>query len=96
MKELPRVYVNPIEKEFRNVQTKTNAKEKLNKLDVRNLSMKIKDIFNSSNYIYKKKVKITLQNTQIEEVIVGKTKDYLLTYEGKKIRINDIYDIEYA
>ncbi len=94
MKDLPNVYVNPIDKDFDNFQVEYTAKNYNRNVDKRNLSMKIRDIFNSSNYIYKKKVNIIKNNESSEKIIVGKTQTHLLTIDGEKIKIIDILDIE--
>ncbi len=96
MKDLPNVYVNPIDKEFDNFQRECTTKNNNRNMDKRNLSMKIKDIFASSSYIYKKKVRIIKNSETLEKVIVGRVGNYLLTFEGEKIKISDILDIELA
>ncbi len=96
MKDLPRVYANPINKEFKNFkrEDKINEYEEKVSISPRNLSMKIKDIFNRSDYIYKKRVRIHTSLGTEEHMIIGKTVDYLLTMQGKKIKYTDILDIE--
>ncbi len=93
MKDLPRVYANPINKEFNNYQTHTKSKDMPLRSN-KNLSMKIKDIFNSRNYIYKKRVRITTENNVQEKTICGKTDRYLLTTTKEQIKLSDIIDIE--
>lgn len=94
MKDLPRVYVNPIEKEFKNFQSISNSNEMREKKDYKNLSMKLKDIFSSNNYVYKRNVRITTKDKVVEKTIVGKVNGYILTIDNQKIKISDIYDIE--
>lgn len=96
MKELPKVYVNPIDREIKNYQQVTDAISTRSSASPKNLSMKIKDIFNSPNYVYKKRVSITLKDKIVDKVIVGKTNGYLLTIENEKIKLSDIYDINLA
>ncbi len=96
MKELPKVYVNPLDKEFKNFQTTSETREYKKNIDKKNLSIKIKDIFNSNNYIYKKRVRITTENSTFEKYVVGRANGCLLTLDGERIKINDIYDIEIA
>lgn len=93
MKDLPRVYANPIDKELNNYQKETKLSNEFRSSE-KNLSMKIRDIFKSSNFIYKSRVRITTKEGQKEKVIVGKTENALLTMDGEKIKIIDIYDIE--
>ncbi len=92
MKDLPRVYVNKIDKEFKNFQRECNSKERTTSR--KNLSVKIREIFNSNEYIYKRKVYLTTSSGMREKTIVGKTNDCLLTLDGEKIRLNEIFDIE--
>ncbi len=94
MNDLPRVFVNPINKEFDNFQKECNSNKMIKKIDNRNLSMKIKDIFDSRSYIYRRKVLITTKDGIVEKTIVGKTNNALLTFNGEKIKINDIYNVE--
>lgn len=93
--ELPRVYVNPIDKKFDNVQSIYDGKvlDRSKESEV-SLSTKINNIFSSKDFVYKKRVRITTINGKEEKIIVGKTNDALLTLNGEKIKINDIYDIE--
>ncbi len=93
--ELPKVYVNPIDKKFDNVQSIYDGKvlDRSKESDV-SLSTKINNIFSSRDFVYKKRVRITTINGKEEKVIVGKTNDALLTLNGERIKINDIYDIE--
>lgn len=94
MNDLPRVYVNPIDKEFENFQKTSDANDRNVTRNPKNLSMKLKAIFSSNNYVYKKRVRLTLKDSVKEKVIVGKANGYLLTLDGEKIRLNEIYDIE--
>lgn len=93
--ELPKVYVNPIDKKFDNVQSIYDGKvlDRSKESNV-SLSTKINNIFSSRDFVYKKRVRITTINGKEEKVIVGKNNDALLTLNGERIKINDIYDIE--
>ena len=92
---LPKVYVNPIDKKFDNVQSIYDGKvlDRSKESNV-SLSTKINNIFSSRDFVYKKRVRITTINGKEEKVIVGKTNNALLTLNGERIKINDIYDIE--
>ncbi len=94
MKKLPRVYVNDIKKEFKNYQKECLTDKEKEFTTNKNLSMKIKDIFNSRNYIYRQKVRIKLINGTFEKTIVGKTNTNLLTLNGEKIKMTDIIDLD--
>lgn len=91
--ELPNVYQNPIDKDFNNVQEffKTDRSESISRVDI---IKKINSIFSSFNHVYKSRVRITLRDKVIEEDVVGKTDNSLLTLSGKTIKIDDIMDIE--
>lgn len=93
--KLPDVFPVPVEKKFNNVQEVFYGKDK-NELDRSNnlsIESKINRIFNSSDYIYKKKVTIVTNKGTINKTLVGKTDDYLLTMDNEKIKISDITDI---
>ena len=93
--ELPKVFANPIEKDFKNTQKIYEGDIKDRTLEKQiPLQQKINNIFFAKDFIYKKKVIITTIDGKKEKIIVGKTKDTLLTMNGEKIKINDIYDIE--
>ncbi|MBQ6686919.1 MAG: hypothetical protein IJN03_00155 [Bacilli bacterium] len=97
-KDLPGVFANPLNKDFKNVQEIYYSK---NDLTLRNSSVsidsiltKINRIFNSSHHVYKSKVKITTNNGILVKEIVGKSSGNLLTLDGEVIKIIDILDIE--
>ncbi len=59
-----------------------------------NVNKKLKNIFSSSNYIYKADVVIKLKDgSTISKNIVGKNKSHLITMTGELIPISDILDI---
>ncbi len=94
-KNLPKVYANPINKPLNNNKEYfySSNNETRKKLKV-NIPEKINEIFASKNHVYKSKVRITINNEEIETIIVGKTSNNLLTINGEKININSIEDIE--
>lgn len=93
-KNLPKVFASPIDKEIHNNKDIFySAKKDVRSLDV-NVPRKINEIFASSSHVYKSKVKIWLNSGTLESIIVGKTGNYLLDINGKKININEIIDIE--
>ena len=51
-------------------------------------------MFNSTSYIYKADVKITLKNGSISKRIVGRNSTHLITIDNELIPITDILDIE--
>lgn len=73
-----------------NIDKESETREE--KIDV---SKKIKEIFNSSDYIYKADVEIELKNgKKIIERIIGKNKKYLITIKNELIPIDNIVNIK--
>ena len=65
--------------------------KKYSDIDIRR---KINDLLLKSDFNYKVKVNIAYSNGESkEETIVFRNYDYLLTIEGKRIKIDDIVDI---
>ena len=94
-KELPKVYVNPIDHDLRNneeISFHSNIKPIIN--NEINISKKITEIFASSTHVYKSKVHIITDNDEFDTIIVGKTNNELLTLNGEKIAIDNIKNIE--
>lgn len=58
------------------------------------IDIKLNEIFKKTKYTYKINTKITLKDKVINEKIIAKTKEYLLTIKNEKIYIKDILDIE--
>ncbi len=95
MKDLPRVFVSKIDKEFHNTQDVFYGSDRMiNKESDISIVKKINNIFASPHHVYKSKVKITTKDGIIEKVIVGKTNTSLITFEGELIKIIDILNIE--
>lgn len=92
-KNLPKVYANPINKNLVNNKDVFYSEEERSFKTV-NVHEKINEIFASKSHVYKSKVRIKMENKNIDATIVGKTGDYLLTLDGAKININNIEDIE--
>lgn len=93
-KDLPRVFVNPINKEINNnldIYYKGRIKEVPKNIDI---TKKINQIFASTSHVYKSKVRITTENDTFETTIVGKSGSDLLSLNGERIHINNIQNIE--
>lgn len=93
-KDLPRVFVNPINKEINNnldIYYKGRIKEVPKNIDI---TKKINQIFASTSHVYKSKVKITTANDTFETTIVGKSGSDLLSLNGERIHIDSIQNIE--
>ena len=93
-KKLPSVFANKITKKINNNETcyvSNSGKIEFNKNDV---NKKINDIFNSSNYIYRANVLITLKSGEVTKKIIGKNNNALITIDNELIPIDDIIDIK--
>lgn len=97
MKKLPNLYTNTFDKKIDNSQEYITIKKK-NIEELKNsrqeINKKIDKIFKSTNYIYKIKVIIYLENETITETLIGKKGNYLITLDNKLINIDTIKDIE--
>lgn len=107
-KNLPKVFQNTIDKDLKNNESiyyslSKNDNVVINKnekndyeeiVNNSNIEKKINDIFKSSNYIYKAKVDIKTSNNTINTRIIGRNKEYIITFDNKKIPIKDIIDIK--
>lgn len=97
MKKLPDLYTNTFDKKIDNsldsitIKTRTDEETKQTRYEI---NKKIDNIFKSTNYIYKIKAKITLENDIITETLIGKKGNYLITIDNKLININTIKDIK--
>ncbi len=92
MNELPRVYENKIDKEINKNQTFFYGSERNSKkIDI---NKKIDSIFNSFNHVYKSNVRIITDSGVLDKVIVGKTRNSLITIDGELLDISIIDDIE--
>lgn len=96
-KNLPKVCAIPINKPITNnreYHISSVTENEIRKKPAENIPKKINEIFSSPNHVYKSRVRIIIDNNEVEEVIVGKTNNYLLTLSGEKININSIEQIE--
>ena len=95
MNNLPKVTAFEIKEKLNNSQERFyGSNDYINNEKPRNIMSKINDIFSDSNYVYKSNVRITLKDDTKDEVIIGRTKDELLTIKGDKIKIDNIIDIK--
>lgn len=60
----------------------------------KNINQKINEVFNSSNYIYKADVELTLKSGTVVKRIVGRNSSHLITIENELIPISDVIDIK--
>ena len=98
MKEIPKIYVNKINKINNNKEVyysyKDNKQEEIiipNEYDIQN---KLDEIFRSNDFIYKKKLFIKTKYGEGYYTVISKSYDYLLTIDGEKIYIQNILEIK--
>ena len=95
MKDLPKVFANSINKEFKNNREVYNSSLNENRvISHENIPQKINEIFASPHHVYKSRVYIKTKTGEIDAIIVGKTNNVLLTLKGDRINIDEILDIE--
>ena len=86
--KLPKVYVNKIDKNLNINQESTISSSKLSNID---LDIILDD---TNKYLFNHRYLITLKdNTTLEDSIISKKNDSVLTLEGRKIAINKIKNI---
>ena len=95
MKELPKIFHNNINKDFKNNSNVfySSERNKEENIDNRNVLQKINDIFSSPNYVYKANVEIVLKDKTVNKRIIGRNKNYIITMDNQLIPVNDIIDI---
>lgn len=97
MKDLPKVFQNNINKEFKNNNSVFYSRNSITEDEVKDsktILQKINDIFSSPNYVYKANVEITLKDKKITKRIIGRNKNYVITMDNMLIPITDIVDIK--
>lgn len=95
-KELPKIFVNNIGKINNNDEVYYSYKkdnEEVINVNVLDIQKKIDSIFNSNDFVYKKKVHIKTKYSDMDYIVISKNIDYLLTIDGEKIFIANIIDI---
>ena len=100
-KKLPKVFANKVDEKSGNNEIVYYSHSKDDSLERgytpvkgKNVNQKINEIFNSSNYVYKADVKITLKDGIITKRIVGRNATHLITIDNELIPLTDIKDIE--
>lgn len=98
-KDLPNIYKGVVNTD--NNQEKSVLGEEITKEDnkeikfEKSIDQEINNIFNSSDFIYKADVLITLKNNEkIKKTIIGKNNNSLITIDDELININNISKIE--
>lgn len=103
-KKLPKMYANAIDKKIgNNNEVFYSNKEQLREVVdesqgeyniEKNINQKLRDIFNSPNYVYKADVEIKLKDKTITKKIIGKNKTHLITLDNELIPMTEIVDIK--
>ena len=93
MNKLPKVYENKIISNIDNVQKVFKNSILSNRVSVNNINDKINRILNSNKHISKSLVSIKTSNGIIDTYLIGRTKNKILTMDGKIILVDDILDI---
>lgn len=97
-KKIPKVFENHVESDGNNERVYYSEKSDINvdnSLDeTKNINQKIKDIFNSSSYVYKADVQIKLKSGWCSKRLVGRNSSNLITMENELIPISDVLDIK--
>jgi hypothetical protein len=88
MKKLPKMYKNNVNKKINN-----NTIVFYGSKNDKNKEINIEDYF-LKNKIYRKEVKITLNDKVIIKNIIGRTTNHLITMDNELINIQDIKKIE--
>lgn len=99
--KFPKIYKNKIDKLKSSVQKEfyvhknNNTLNKIDKISRTELIKKLNEIFESPNFVYQADITILYKNGEnIKEKVIGIKDDYLMTLEGKKINLNDVYNIK--
>ncbi len=89
----PKVFANKINKKINNNETCFKSNGEIVSFPKGDINKKIRDIFNSSSYLYRANVVITFKNGEVTKKIIGKNNNQLITIDNELIPIDDILDI---
>lgn len=102
-KKLPNLYKGVVKNPIRNQkQTVLNSQSK--EVDIKendivedsSVNKRIKDIFNSPNYVYKANVSIKMQDGEnLKKTIIGRTNNSLITIDDELIDVSKISQIDF-
>lgn len=101
MGKIPKVFANKEvktsgnnKKVYYSESSKNNIVDENVEISKTDINKKIRDIFNSPNYIYKADIVIKLKDGPVTKRIIGKNNTHLITMENELIPISDIIDIK--
>lgn len=96
-RELPKMYHNIVNKPISSIQKVYSSIDNNRDDDIKypNISIdkKIKDIFNSNNYVYKADVTIVTDTDTLHKRIIARNRNNLITIDNEYIPISIIRDI---
>lgn len=88
-KNQKQIVLGKIEDNITNVVVNDEKEEK-------NINRRIKDIFNSPNYVYKANVSIIMDDNQnLKKTIIGRTNNSLITIDDELIDVSKIIQIDF-
>lgn len=98
MKDLPKVFANPIDKDINHNRSYSYGKleSEVKTRDEARVKEKIEKIFKSDSTLYSIDCLIKFEANEEKYTIIGKTSNNLVTKNQKLIPIREIYDIELA
>lgn len=98
MKDLPKVFANPIDRGINNNRSYSYGvlENQGHVRDERNVLSKIDKLFKNDSTLYSIDCIIKFENNEEKYTIIGKTNNNLVTKTQKLIPIREIYDIELA
>jgi len=96
-----KIYTNRIESLKNNIQKEFICKssevrtERYSEVSKNEIIRKLKVIFSKPNYIYQTDINIMYKNGKnMTEKIIGLKDNYLMTFDGKRIYLDEISDIK--
>ena len=96
MSDKPKMYRCNVKKEINNnrsIYASYSDKNEVKVYDNGDVRKKINDIFNSSTFIYRTKVKIVMDNEILNKKVIGVYNNNLVTIDNEQIPISMIRDI---
>lgn len=96
MSDKPKMYRGEVRKEFNNnrsIYASYSDDREIRVYDTSEVRKKINNIFNSSNFIYRTRVNLVIDNQIITKKIIGMYNDNLVTIDNEHIPISRISDI---
>ena len=93
-KNLPKIFVNPINQNFTNTQNVYYSDRQIKFDSNESVKSKIDRIFSGKDFVYKSTVWILTNEGIFDKTIIGRTNSSLLTIDNESISIDKIKDIK--